>query len=357
MSRRRRKHAALLGLVCLGGAGRASAQEAAPRGQADPRLTVDWTAPAECPSRAILLARVGSLIGPPRGRHDRTISARGNITSRRNVREPRYRLDLVVKGSEANARRLGDDDCSRLVDAAALILALDINPELLLQDEGRGVPGDARPPPDAEPERAAGIDSVVNAEEKALPKASVVRLGPSPLPSRRARLDLHAGARMVLDEGDLPRTALGAGPFVGLSRGPWAIEAQATFFREQFTVAGPRGGSAGAYVSLWTFSGHACLRELAALADLRACLGGELGIASTTGVSLELSETARGLWTAATATLSARVFHAHTISPTVGVSFVRPFGAPTVYIERFGTVFEPAPIGVRGFLGLDVRFF
>ncbi|AKU99832.1 hypothetical protein AKJ09_06496 [Labilithrix luteola] len=264
-----------------------------------------------------------------------------------------------MRGSEANARALNDDDCSHLVDAAALILALDLNPNLLLDPS----PTDAleEEPPRNVAGAPATADLGAAPNDKALPKADARAAArhesPTAAPPGPARLNVHAGARITLDNGALPRAALGVGPFVAVARGALAFEAQGTVYQEQFTVSGPRGGSAGAYVSLSTVSAHACLRALPLAIDVRTCLGGELGVARTSGVRLEQSEEATGLWTAATATLSARVLHERMVSPVVGVSFVRPLGAPTVYIERFGTVFEPAPVGVRGFLGLDVRFF
>lgn len=149
---------------------------------------------------------------------------------------------------------------------------------------------------------------------------------------------------------------MGIGASFGVVRGPIVLEAEANAFKERFTVGGPREGRGGAYVGLATFGARACWRGLSAVAEWRGCLGGELGVESTTGVSVYTPETARGLWSAASAMLAARFLPGRRVSPVAGVVLAHPLGAPHVFIEGFGTVFEPPFVVARCFLGLDVLF-
>jgi hypothetical protein len=269
--------------------------------------------------------------------------------------EPRYRLELVIVGSEANQRSMTGEHCSHLVDAAALILALDIDPDVLSDGETT-----ATPMPPAEVDHAASRPPPAPPAPPAPPPEEArLETGPrrpEPAPSTTSRLRLLGGTRLVLDDGSLPRTTLGVAAFVALLRGPLLLEAQATSYNERFTIAGPRAGRGGAYVSLATLEAHACYRRLLLDVDWRACVTAELGLESTTGVSVTKPESASGFWSAAGLMFGVRALPRSRVSPTAGLVLVHPISAPPVFIEGFGTVFEPRAVVVRCFLGLDVLF-
>jgi hypothetical protein len=314
-------------------------------------LDLEWSSPEGCPDHDEVVARVDDLVGHARPMGHRRVSARGRMTtSAATTRERRYRLELVVVGNEANRRSMTGDDCSHLVDAAALILALDIDPDVLTRREA-----EAAPPADRDHVTTSPPAAAPPPVDKTLP-GPLRRPAHTLAPVRRA-LHLLGGARLVLDEGSLPRTTLGVGALVALARGPLMFEVQGTAYNEQFTVAGPRGGRGGAYVSLATLGAHACWRGRALDVDWRACLGGEAGLESTTGVSVARPETATGLWSAASLMFAARVLPRSVVSPTAGLALVHPIGAPPVFIGGFGTIFEPPVVVVRCFFGLDARFF
>src|SRR4051812_12285031 len=99
---------------------------------AEPMLELHWSAPAECPDRERVVARVEELVGRmPEGKH--TLVATGAVT-----KAPRYTLSLTI--GDAPARVMSGDDCDKLADAAALVIALDIDPDAL-----------SRPPPEPPP--------------------------------------------------------------------------------------------------------------------------------------------------------------------------------------------------------------
>ncbi len=326
-----------------------------------PLLDLEWIAPTRsgCPTREEVVARVADVVGHVRSSKQRAISARGRVTENgRSAREPRYRLELVIIGSEANERILAGDDCSHLADAAALILALDIDPEALARSDRSD---SSAPSGSPEPSTPRAAEVVAPASPPHAPSKPT-----PPAPARRAEtppprpFHLHGGARLVLDDGSLPRPTLGAAAFIGIVRGPLVLETQLTTYNERFTVTGPRSGRGGAYVSLAAVEAHACLRPPLASGsriDGRACLTVEVGLESTTGVSVTHPETARGLWSAAGLMIAGRLLPRSRVSPTAGLALAHPIHAPPVFIEGYGTVFEPPFLVVRCILGLDVLFF
>lgn len=316
----------------------------------EPLLELEWSAPPGCPTHDEVVTRVNDLVGHARPSMGRTVSARGRVTSEPAVaHRPRYRLDLTIAGSESNRRSMVGDDCSHLVDAAALILALDIDPDALAHHGPS--PEEFEHAPVPPPSSAASRETRSNAASS-----------PRPPMASRARatgrgFDLYGGPRLVLDDGSLPRTTLGVAAFAAVTRGHLALEAQGTAYNERFTAHAPRTGRGAAYVSLATFAAHACWRAFLLDVDWRSCLGGEVGLESATGVGVARPETSRGVWSAGSLMFAARAMPRSRISPTAGLALVYPFGAHPVFIDGLGTIFEPSVLALRCFLGVDVLFF
>lgn len=312
-------------------------------------LALEWSAPPECPDRDTVVARVQERLGKPRSSAKHIVSAHARVT--KAEAKPRYRLELSIVGDATTTRTLSGEDCSHLVDAAALILALDI--ETGAQAYTGRVDADdaldesspaAIPAPD-EPRRD---DREERRPEAHRPKQVAEHRDPT--------IHLTGGARLTLDAGSLPRTAVGVGPAFALARDHLMLDLQGIVFGERFTVAGPRSGRGGAYVDLSVVAAHGCWRSAAFDVEVRGCVGGELGLESTTGVSVARPTTATGWRSAASGMVSARLLPRRFISPTAGFSIAFPIDAPPVYIEGFGTIFEPPSVVLRGFLGLDVNF-
>ncbi|MDB5213110.1 MAG: hypothetical protein JWO86_1037 [Myxococcaceae bacterium] len=326
---------------------------AQPAGAAStPLLDLGWSAPDGCPDRAHVVAHVESLVGGRRaGQH--SLTARGRITATGGSSpSPRYRLELVVNDAANGApRTMSGDDCSRLADAAALVLALDIDPDA-------GTHGD-QPPSDAPENEPEPIDPEVprlRAPERTPPLRLPRRDAPPRAPGS-THVEGFAGARFLFDSGSLPRPTLGVAAAGALVRGPFALDLQAAIYQSQFTLSGPHHGVGGAYVSLATVGAQACWGGIAGEVDWRGCAGGELGRNGTTGVSIAHPESSASVWTALSAMVRARIWPERVISPTIGLGAVHPLTAPTITIQGFGTVFEPPAALIRLFLGVEAQFF
>ena len=308
-----------------------------------PLLELTWSAPDECPDRAQVMAEVAEIVGRRRpGQHP--LTATGRVA--RAGPSPRYTLELSIGDEPGGARTMAGTDCSRLAAAAALILALDIDPEALVREketapqvtpaETPEVPPEPPPPP---PRRRKPL-----------------RASPRPRPVVPA-VEATLGARMLIDAGSLPRETLGGGGVFSLARGPLALELHGMGYGRQFTVNGPRGGTGGAYVDSRDARAPRCGRKLVLGVEWRGCLGGELGRESTLGVSIAQPARSAALWGAFSAGVRARAWPQSRVSPTVGLAFGHPVSAARVSIDGFRTVFEPPKAFIRGFLGIEAAIF
>lgn len=112
--------------LALAASGLPSAHAAA---QAPAAIALVWNAPAECPDRAALLARVGAHDPAASSPRVARISVHADVTQI----GARYRLVLRLQGADGVVaqRALDGDDCNAVADAAALLIAL-----ALEHDEG-----------------------------------------------------------------------------------------------------------------------------------------------------------------------------------------------------------------------------
>src|SRR5688572_20440483 len=98
-------------------------------GETAPDVAIEWTAPAECPPAAIVEQRVASRVQPG--------SAQG-ATARLGVSamDPRFvlTLDLAIPGGAPMHRVIDAERCDELVDAAALVIAVAIDPVFVTID-------------------------------------------------------------------------------------------------------------------------------------------------------------------------------------------------------------------------------
>lgn len=117
---------------------------ALPARAAVPELTLTWQAPPSCPTEANVAAQFARLLGGasrvPTGKH---IDA--SIVVRNGAAADRWTLELTTTMDGAQGRRsFAGDSCASVSSAAALIMALMIDPAAA---ERLGAPEEAPPPP------------------------------------------------------------------------------------------------------------------------------------------------------------------------------------------------------------------
>lgn len=165
-------------------------------------LEIAWAAPEECPDQAALRDRVLSLADLDEA-GEGTLFVEGSIEASDGVFELRLRTSLRELEDE---RAIRDSDCDALVEAAALFVAVSVDPFLQTPEEAQPDPEPA-PLPDLPSERQ--------------PKTPPVETHVSPTPAREVVLPEPTRASWRPDAafvGVAPQLEFGALP--GVSGGP-----------------------------------------------------------------------------------------------------------------------------------------
>lgn len=290
-------------------------------------LDLTWEVPQGCPDlsseRAEIRRRVGDL--------DRTvppepIAAQGEI---RVDASGSYRLSLRTRvGAITGERVLSGQDCHELADAAALVLALLINPEAALAAEpAPPAPPPAPPPPAPLPPApvrqrsglGCGLDAVL---------ASAVLPG----------LGQGLAARFFYQRGLLAATVQVAGFLPSEKRAPLLPGASASFYRLESALA-----LCGATPSDQRLGGMLC----AGGAIVR--LHGESSGVSTPGQASAYWP--EGLLVASGHLRLTSAARLHLAAEGHGLG-----SRPDFAILGLGSTYRPAAFNVRGALGIDVLF-
>lgn len=310
-----------------------------------PLLALDWNAEASCPSASAFESRVRVLAGEEAS-GGAPLRVRASVTRE----DRRYVLSLIVE--DRAPRQLVNDDCRRLTEAAAVIVALDLEAHQRAAQETR--PTEIAPPPKAVAETAPETPVAPNAP--ALHAVVVVkRETPSSVDSVPVRMGVEV--ENVFDVGSLPSPTSGLQAGVYVERGPWS----AVF---DGTVLVPRDASgarpnAGAEVRLAFGSVRACGGVPTGRGRFvwRACLGGEAGESHVEGYGISRPISSSGLWLAASVAPELEVRWSPGVALVAGLEAVAPIRASKVTVEGVGTLFDPPPAVFRATLGLRFTFF
>lgn len=226
---------------------------------AQARYTLEWSAPASCPGADRLRDRVDELlrVGPtlPRGE---PVAVRVELrTEKREGEGPtQTRFTAAIElgvGGEAGQRQLSGGDCEELVEAAALVVALAIDPELLTRESGSSQPGEGEGEPgeggegEAPVEPGAGEGSAAGRDAPRSDQAE----GESPQAGHGEPAGESRERGVASQSGDArPRAGFDAREPAG--PGPARLRAWALFGEGGVGVAslGPVGGRAGLGVAL-----------------------------------------------------------------------------------------------------------
>lgn len=311
-------------------------------------MLLDWVAPSECPSERDVVAHVTSLAGE-------TVTSQPLRVWARVVRLPdsgpapsdgptRWRLDLRIGREDEAPRVLESSECRKLAEAAAFIVALDLQSRAEAKERGE-VPPPAPPatlaPAVPPPMTVGGAPSVV----------------PAPYPPAPPKRRLHGGlgAEFGADLGTLPAFAWGGGFFGWMSHGSFRGELGVTLWPEsRATVTFPRG--AGASVSLREGSARGCWTP-GVLPIFDACLRLEGGVTHAAGFGIRRSVTSNAAWFAGLAGITARPFEAGPFRPRLTVELGTPFVYSDVLIAGIGNLHTPGPLLFRFSLGLETKLF
>ncbi len=386
------------------GKGASVRAEPPPAGREHGGFVLDWSAPAGCPEPSAVRATVEGLLGSPRG-----AGAAGSLAVRATVvrqDDGRWALTLAtVEGRERGERVLEGPTCQAVADAAALIVALAVDPDAspgsiaahAAVPASRGASDSpaalAAPQPDAmtpasgrsgvarsahalsvHVHSAHGLSAHVVTERSAhaapaigtrpnSPAASAPRLAPASAPSlRRPAAALpaspssprfHLSLSGALDAGTLPSVAPGVAAEVGLRFGRVDLFVGARVLpSERRTVDNGAGGD------FWLAGGAAgaCAVALRTPLLLSLCTEVALDAVSGRGFGVDRAITGRalfgslGLGTHVVVPLGAHLGLRLALGARV------PLDRPRFVLGGVGAVYRVAPVTGQADLGLEARF-
>jgi len=302
---------------------------------------VQWTAPAECPDRAALLAAVTRRLGRP-------FAAEARVDAR--VTGDRFRgyalhLELAVDG-RAEVRDVQDPSCAALTDAAAVRVVAAI--------EAPVVPAPPElPPHDPEPAQTPAQAPTPAPTAEVDPTEPVVTTPtPAPVPAPTdmydgpgALLRVHGGGEL----GASPAIAGAVGLAAGLLWPRLRLELHGTVL--------PRREGSDVQAALYTGAVHACGRIGRGVLEVPLCGGLEVGGMRGTAVGLPGARTATFLWIGAVVG-PALAWHVRPrLSVWAGLQLVLALRRPQFVQGDDPPVelFTPSRASGRFLLGLELR--
>ncbi|MEZ4447845.1 MAG: hypothetical protein R3B09_00110 [Nannocystaceae bacterium] len=327
---------------------------------------LEWDAPAGCPSAAEVSAQIDAhLAGTPRG--DGSVEASAKVTRRGGA----YVLELrSVVRDQPGARTLRGRECGSLARAAALVVALAVDPSLgERQGDDEGAPVDAGVDVDADadaPLAGAGEASVPAEPEAAATEPEVTDpevVAPTTAPpsnDRRGRLRDRFALRLLggAEVGALP----GVGGLVGASIGhvwPRARVELTGVYLPPRRVAVPYEGAVGsATFQLGAAGARGCGQVVRGRFEVPLCAGIEAGVLDIVTADFRPDGSRRAPWVAGSAGATLVVRALRVLGVVVAAELVVPFTRPTTIVgsDTSEVVHRPAPVTGRFAAGIELRF-
>lgn len=264
----------------------AHAQLAAP-----PPFHLRWSAPATCPAEAEVAQEAQRLLGSSTAAAlSVPIEAEARVISAKSG----FELLLRVGSSEqARTRNLEAPSCDELAHAAALVVALAVDPSLSLAETDRS--GSATPSASAPlcPEPAPPVAPAPPAPCPACASCP----SPPPAPRQTPGSPWHTAfvAGTSIAYGELPQLLLRPNLGVGYRTQAYWFEVSAG---AGFASSGRLAGGRVATFSQWYATPRFCIEPNLGWARLGACALAEVGALKSSGFGVTSPRTKRGGWVA-----------------------------------------------------------
>jgi hypothetical protein len=316
---------AVLALATLGNARLVHADQAG-------ALTFSWQAPAGCPSRGQVSGEIARLLGG-----EIRVPQDGDITARAVVEHGltwSLAMDTELAGRPGR-RSLEAASCQDLANAAALIVALMIDPEAVAAHA-------TTPQPVAVPPQPMDESPATDPAPESRPRAVEYLVG------------IHAAGSY----GTLPSLDVGLGGGIGLQGRRWRAELRGTYGlrRDQKAMAVSPAGSYGQF-NFVAAALAACINLGPQGFAFGPCGDAEFGVISAKGVGVSQSLPASTLWSALGAGGYAAVSLGHHLGLPLHVDVLAPLRrSEFVFKNEPNRVFQAPAVGVRVSAGIELRF-
>jgi hypothetical protein len=299
------------------------------------QIPFEWFAPEGCPDRAAVLKGLAQLLDADATSWDRFENVRGRITRSAAA----FELELeFISGRRLERRTFATRDCADLAHAAAVTLALVLDPawDWTAEPTLPRVPQPSAPQPSALPRPS--VSSEVDRGTRAR--------GPRPA----ARVELQLGAEGVLDTATLGPSAFGLGLSGRARMAQWGTRFGAELFGAWLP---PRSidvrPTEAVELGLMTAGVRACNWPTFTLG---LCAEIEAGRLSASGVGDHAGRQTRDLWVApgASVVLESRLFDALLLDSRV--SLLAPLTRPQYFVNYAESVHEVPAVTVRVAFGV-----
>jgi len=336
------------------------------RAQAAPSasLWASWQAPLECPQEASFVAQTEAFLGSGlNARGDRKLEIVGRVRSDQ-ARGFVVKLHIVTSRA-TQERELAHRDCAELSEAAALIVALAIDPQLIVPDKKQEQ--DAASSPEAPPPNSPPAGAVAARVEPAPLAPTLAPIQPVPPAEVRARdrvpaaepPPLHASVSALGLFGSSVLPGAGVGTAVHAAVGPerFRLAAQGAYWLSRFRAI-RSGSDAGVELGTWSVALKGCGLPLAGRLALALCAGPVVGDMYGSGTGgLSNARTLHDHWSALATEVSLSLASSAGVTTLVGLELQKTLEAPRFGVTLDGRetqVFEANAWVVNGFVGLGV---
>ena len=310
------------------------------RAEDDNPIVLSWSVPpeGECPDATYILGEIRRYVGPARA--DRQ-PIRANVVIRRAGAGVWQMVMKTEQGPSHGERTFRDASCDAISDAAVVVLAWMIDPDAMAEQARPAAP---TPPPAAPAESA--------------PKAP-----PSPPPVQpRREIAPFVGVAVSGDAGTLPAAASGAELRAGVSFRSVRVAGYGSYWPTSsrrvaiLSDATPVGGT----FSLLVLGLAACIdAPIAARPDaakIALCAGPELDVMRGRSFGVNVPGEGAKTWVSAVAGVEGNVPVTGPWRLAVRLAAVLPTHREHFALQGVGEVHQPAAVGGRAAVGLELVF-
>jgi len=334
--------AGVLLLAALG----ASAAEAE---EAHPRVQLRWQAPLECPDDLALVTSIEGFLGQPVAKtREQQLAIEAHVVG--DESHGYAGKVTVVSAAGKNELSMEHQDCAKLTEAVALLMALAIDP-----DRVRAL------------QQAPTSNEPVDDEPEAVPSPPpvLVKATPEPPPARRERpivaessnsgskLHFNLGLLGLAAQGILPSVTPGLGLELALRLGGFEAALTGRAWAPR-TASVPGAPGVGVELSVMTGGLRVCAVPARGKWSLLACARGDLGEMTGDGQQVDNSRPGHDRFAGLGGSLGV-AYAVGRFSPRVGADLMWTVARPRFGVLQEGQAiqaFTPKPWHLAGFLGL-----
>jgi hypothetical protein len=300
-------------------------------------------------SGASLEARVGAIVVP-----ERLAAAALEVHAHlRRGDDGQWLLDLEIdKDGDASLRQLVAPQCETVLDAAAFVVAVAIDPSLAGEGEGVLV----EPEPEVPTPSVQDPPATAAASSTTPPAASTTSTpaAPPPPPRKRSLFGL-ARAGGGIDGGAMPRVGAMLEGAVGVG-GKWFRLEATGLYRLQTMQRAVSDPTVGGRFTFWAFGARGCGVPRWNRVEFPLCAGLEGGRMVAQGFGLPTNRTVRSPWGAVTFGPGLAWKPHKNIALVVQAALGVPFVRTRLTIENLGTIHKTGPVFGRAWIGFEGRF-